>query len=201
MVRTLLSADPLELPATAAPTPRAAAAPLSLCSPVEAYPSMFERCCGWRIEQGYQQVKGELGWADFQVRSDAAIQRHWQLVCCAFTFCWWAWCHAESSEGLGLPPEDAAGSLAATAPAAPVAAGRGENQRPTAGRRRRARGPGALARDDAPGPGVAGPVALPPAVLARLVLTAAAGGTPGLARRRRRRTAALPLPPRITNYG
>src|SRR5205823_2038266 len=102
---------------------------------------------------------------------------------------------------LGLPPADAAGSLAATAPAAPVAAGWGGNQRQTAGRRHRASGPRALASDGATGPGVAGPVALPPAVLARLVLTAAARGTSGLARRRRRRSAALPVPPRITNYG
>jgi hypothetical protein len=42
------------------------------------------------IEQGYKQVKQELGWADFQVRSDRAIRRHWALVCCAFCFCWWA---------------------------------------------------------------------------------------------------------------
>jgi hypothetical protein len=42
------------------------------------------------VEQGYQQVKGELGWADFQVRSDRAIRRHWALVCCAFSFCWQA---------------------------------------------------------------------------------------------------------------
>jgi hypothetical protein len=28
------------------------------------------------VEQGYKQVKGELGWADFQVRSDRAIRRH-----------------------------------------------------------------------------------------------------------------------------
>jgi SRSO17 transposase len=40
------------------------------------------------VEQGYKQVKGELGWADFQVRSDRAIRRHWTLVCCAFSFCW-----------------------------------------------------------------------------------------------------------------
>src|SRR5918994_1457220 len=33
------------------------------------------------VEQGYKQVKHELGWADFQVRSDRAIRRHWQLVC------------------------------------------------------------------------------------------------------------------------
>ena len=31
-----------------------------------------------------------MGWADFQVRADRAIRRHWQLVCCAFSFCWWA---------------------------------------------------------------------------------------------------------------
>jgi hypothetical protein len=43
------------------------------------------------VEQGYKQVKHELGWADFQVRSDRAIRRHWQLVCCAFAFCWRAW--------------------------------------------------------------------------------------------------------------
>jgi SRSO17 transposase len=42
------------------------------------------------IEQGYKQVKQELGWADFQVRSDRAIRRHWALVGCAFAFCWWA---------------------------------------------------------------------------------------------------------------
>jgi hypothetical protein len=40
------------------------------------------------IEQGYKQVKDELGWADFQVRSDAAIRRHQTLVGCAFSFCW-----------------------------------------------------------------------------------------------------------------
>jgi SRSO17 transposase len=43
------------------------------------------------VEQGYRQVKGALGWADFEVRSDRAIRRHWQLVCCAFSFCWWAY--------------------------------------------------------------------------------------------------------------
>jgi SRSO17 transposase len=41
------------------------------------------------VEQGYKQMKDELGWADFQVRSDRAIRRHWELVCCAFAFCWW----------------------------------------------------------------------------------------------------------------
>ena len=43
------------------------------------------------IEQSYKQVKDELGWADFQVRSDLAIRRHQALVNCAFSFCWAAW--------------------------------------------------------------------------------------------------------------
>jgi hypothetical protein len=41
------------------------------------------------IEQSDQQMKDELGWADFMVRSDRAIRRHWILACCAFAFCWW----------------------------------------------------------------------------------------------------------------
>jgi hypothetical protein len=40
------------------------------------------------IEQSYKQVKDQLGWADFQVRSDTAIRRHQALVNCAFCFCW-----------------------------------------------------------------------------------------------------------------
>jgi hypothetical protein len=43
--------------------------------------------------QSYKQVKDELGWADFQVRSDIAIRRHQALVNCAFCFCWDAWFH------------------------------------------------------------------------------------------------------------
>jgi hypothetical protein len=43
------------------------------------------------IEQGYKQVKDELGWADFQVRSGTAIRRHQALVNCAFSFCWDTW--------------------------------------------------------------------------------------------------------------
>jgi hypothetical protein len=45
------------------------------------------------VEQSYKQVKHALGWSDYQVRSDTAIRRHWQLVCCAFSFCWWAYGH------------------------------------------------------------------------------------------------------------
>jgi hypothetical protein len=179
-------------------SPRTAASPLAPADLAEVV-----RLYGLRlwVEQSYKQVKGELGWADFQVRADAAIQRHWHLVCCAFTFCWWAWFHAAPGEKPAPTWGDAAGSPAGMAPSAPVAEGRGENERQTSERRHGAIGPRALANDGATGPGVAGSVALPPAVLARLVLPAAARGTPGLARRRRRRSTALPIPPRITNYG
>nr|WP_078869333.1 hypothetical protein [Streptomyces sp. NRRL B-1347] len=42
------------------------------------------------VEQSYKQVKDELGWADFQVRSDTAVCRHQTLVNCAFSF-WNTW--------------------------------------------------------------------------------------------------------------
>jgi hypothetical protein len=35
----------------------------------------------------FKQVKGELGRADFQVRSDIAIRHHQGLVSYAFSFC------------------------------------------------------------------------------------------------------------------
>ena len=54
------------------------------------------------VEQSYKQVKHALGWSDYQVRSDLAIRRHWQLVFCAFSFCWWA-CGEQELE-LGAPP-------------------------------------------------------------------------------------------------
>ena len=59
-------------------------------------PPAWPRSCactasGNWIEQSYKQVKDELGWADFQVRSDVAIRRHQALVNCAFSFCWAAW--------------------------------------------------------------------------------------------------------------
>jgi hypothetical protein len=55
-------------------------------------------------KQGYKQVKQELGWADFQVRSDRAICRHWALVCCAFAFCWWHESHHGDDAARRVPP-------------------------------------------------------------------------------------------------
>ena len=60
-------------------------APASLAEVVRLY-----RLRMW-VEQSYKQVKHALGWSDYQVRSDLAIRRHWQLVCLAFSFCWWAY--------------------------------------------------------------------------------------------------------------
>jgi SRSO17 transposase len=54
------------------------------------------------IEQSYKQVRETLGWADYQVRSDRAIRRHWQLVCCAFSFCWYHHSHSPTDQ-LRLP--------------------------------------------------------------------------------------------------
>src|SRR2546426_6317601 len=64
------------------------------------------------VEQSYKQVKHALGWSQYQVRSDRAMRRHWQLVCCAFSFCWYHASHGalstaqeplEASEPSGVP--------------------------------------------------------------------------------------------------
>jgi hypothetical protein len=44
-----------------------------------------------RTGQSYKQVKDQLGWADFQARSDIAIRRHQTLVNAPFSFCWDTW--------------------------------------------------------------------------------------------------------------
>jgi SRSO17 transposase len=93
----IVTTDPMQLPEQSTwyltsnlPTPdstRAATSTLTAADLAEVV-----RLYGLRIwvEQSYKQVKGTLGWADYQVRDDRGIRRHWQLVCCAFSFCWWA---------------------------------------------------------------------------------------------------------------
>jgi hypothetical protein len=102
--------------------------------------SQIVRLYGLRmwVEQSYKQVKHVLGWSDYQVRSDIAIRSHWQLVCCAFSFCWWAYGH--------LPTEEATPETEDTPPAAD-APRRGEKEVQ-----------GILARDLEGGKGVAGAV-------------------------------------------
>lgn len=56
------------------------------------------------VEQSYKQVKGALGWRAYQVRSDRAMRRHWALVWCAFSFCWWAGAQPAIPDSGGPPP-------------------------------------------------------------------------------------------------
>jgi SRSO17 transposase len=106
------------------------------------------------VEQSYKQVKHELGWADFQVRSDRAIRRHWTLVCCAFSFCWRAW-FAEHP-----PPGPRADE-----PAAAQAAVRGEGTGQPGGQAR----DGGLASDATPGARLADPLGRAGALVAGVV--------------------------------
>jgi hypothetical protein len=115
------------------------------------------------VEQGYKQVKHELGWADFQVRSDRAIRRHWTLVCCAFSFCWHAG-QAQAAQAGGPAPPAATGRPPAQA------AARGAQQRLDPDRHHRAgRQWGVVAAGAAAGARLAGPVGVAAALLARMV--------------------------------
>ena len=73
------------------------------------------------VEQSYKQVKDELGWADFQVRSDIAIRRHQVLVNCAFSFCWDTWLTSQPPPGPApaSPQERGRRSPASPAPGMP----------------------------------------------------------------------------------
>jgi hypothetical protein len=71
------------------------------------------------LEQSYKQVKHVLGWSDYQVRSDIAIRRHWELVCCAFSFCWWAY---------GRLPTEELAQKTENDPTTAKAAGRGKKE-------------------------------------------------------------------------
>lgn len=108
------------------------------------------------VEQSYKQVKHVLGWSQYQVRSDRAIRRHWQLVCCAFVFCWQHQHDVVPLPGASPAPEPP--RLAAPPP---------EKARRTS----RARGApsGLLARSAACGAGLAGAVDTPASLLARVV--------------------------------
>ena len=133
------------------------------------------------IEQSYKQVKDELGWADFQVRSDIAIRRHQVLVNCAFSFCWDAWFPDR-------PPH---------APAAPrPGPGRGERGARAPPSRRGA----VLAPGTARGPRLAFPLDRAAALVARMVegAPAPAAASPDQLGRGRLRPA--PLHPELTNH-
>src|SRR5215212_7331918 len=108
------------------------------------------------VEQGYKQLKQELGWADFMVRSDPAIRRHWYLVFCAFSFCWRAWFTTGPPTDQITPPDMTAPALPPR-PGTASAAGRGEN----GAHADRSTAPGLLATDAPSGAWLARPLVLP----------------------------------------
>ena len=128
------------------------------------------------VEQGYKQMKDQLGWADFMVRSDRAIRRHWVLVCCAFAFCWWQEARQVRLHNRDSPPMREKKPARAFANALPLAT------------------PAAL------GAGMADTAALAHALLAGLFRQAPAcrnGSSGGIPYRKRRNQ---PLSPSLTNY-
>jgi hypothetical protein len=134
------------------------------------------------IEQSYKQVKDELGWADFQVRSGIAIRRHQVLVNCAFSFCWAAWFgdHPAARQTAAPQPEP----------------GRGER-----GAARRRAAPGAvLAAGAARGTRLAFPLDRAAALVDRMVQGAPAPAAAGPDQLRQRRLRPAPLHPELTNY-
>src|SRR5690349_14943323 len=134
------------------------------------------------VEQSYKQVKDELGWADFQVRSDVAIRRHQVLVNCAFSFCWAAWfADHPPQHGSGVPRPQP---------------GRGERG---AARRRPAAGT-VLAAGAARGARLAFPVDRAATLVDRMVQGAPAAAVASPDQLSRRRLRSAPLHPELTDY-
>jgi SRSO17 transposase len=116
------------------------------------------------VEQSYKQTKHALGWSQYQVRSDLAIRRHWQLVCCAFSFCWYQ--HSHAPGGAILSGSEETEQLAdAPDPTTDEMAGRGENDGQI---------PGVLAGGPARGARLVGALDHAVALLARVVESAPA---------------------------
>ena len=134
------------------------------------------------IEQSYKQIKDELGWADFQVRSDVAIRRHQALVNCAFSFCWDTWFadHSPRHDSAAPRPEP----------------GRGERG---AGRRRTTAG-AVLAADAARDTRLAFPLDRAAALVAGMVRGAPAPAAASPDQLGRGRLRPAPLHPELTNY-
>ena len=134
------------------------------------------------IEQSYKQVKDELGWADFQVRSDTAIRRHQALVNCAFSFCWAAWFHDhpprhEPAAPRSRPSRGESGATGRHPPASAIVA---------AGTTRDTR--------------LAFPLDRAAALVASMVHSAPAAAAPSLNDLGRGRPRPAPLSPELTNY-
>ena len=125
-----VTTDPIRLPADSTwylltnlphpAAPHAATAPFTPATLAE-----IARLYGLRtgVQQGDKQMKQELGWAGWQVRSDRAIRRHWALVGCAFSFCWWAWRRVPDASAVPT------GTAAADQPVPVPSPGRGKRGR------------------------------------------------------------------------
>src|SRR6266851_6861558 len=119
------------------------------------------------IEQSYKHVKHMLGWSQYQVRSDQAIRRHWQLVWCAFSFCWYHASHPSASTTQEAPePSEPETPFHSSVPA--DAAGTGEKNR----RGKRSAATSVLAGGSASRARVVGTLDHAAALLERLVATA-----------------------------
>jgi hypothetical protein len=143
------------------------------------------------VEQSYKQQKDQLGWADFMVRTDRAMRRHWQLVVCAFTFCWQQ----------APPPVPAA--CDAVSPSSGQAGRHDASTAPSGGKSAHRRGAPApsrqlLARRLAGRAQLARPVVAAPAPVVQLDDGAPTGRTPLPAGSAGTWRARLPLPPPIT---
>ena len=134
------------------------ALPLAEVSAEEVYE--VYRLRDW-IEHFYKPVKHELGWADYQMRPEWAIVRHWQLVLLAYTFSLLVGALPAPPPQAALPPDAPAG---ASPVAAPLDGAAGEKKGPAT-----QRSAGHLARDVTPGPLLALPVGTAASLLATLV--------------------------------
>lgn len=156
------------------------------------------------VEQGYKQVKRELGWGDFQVRTDRAIRRHWALVGCAFSFCWRVWFTTLEATWPARPP--ATRGATELPPATPAVGG--EKTRaaagppPTGDAAPPPRPPGLalLAGRAPPSAQLARALDQSVAHLARLGQVHPAPRTPAAPRPPRRRLLSAPLSPSLTKY-
>jgi len=152
------------------------------------------------VEQGYKQVKHELGWADFMVRSDRAFRRHWQLVCCAFSFCCRAWFAEEAGTAGDAGPTaqaDASARANSTMPSGPTT---GRRKNGDCFNRERRRTHGQLASNPPSSALLAGSVDVPLALVASVVNRAPTSRDPSPPSRCRDRLSAPPPPPGVTKY-
>jgi SRSO17 transposase len=125
------------------------------------------------VEQSYKQVKHALGWSEYQVRSDRAIRRHWQLVCCAFSFCWYHQAHLPLAEPESTPVQE---------PSAPQLEPNDATRETRAGEKKGARTDRTTSADLAPSatgrPSLARTLGLASSLLAGVVSTAPTTPTP-----------------------